>query len=151
MSAQLKVELTNQIFNAWTALQTYEQQLQTIHGKCGAVAVFVGTMRDYNEGDDVKSMFLEHYPQMTEKYLQKISIQAHADFTILDTLIIHRVGEILPGETIVLTAAWSAHRAAAFAACQFLIETLKASAPFWKQETLQNDSRRWVEKNTPAS
>ncbi|EIJ42999.1 molybdopterin converting factor, large subunit [Beggiatoa alba B18LD] len=150
MNAQLKILITEQAFNPWAELQAYEQSLQALHGQCGAAAVFVGTMRDFNEGDGVKAMFLEHYPQMTEKYLQKISLQALNEFSLLDTLIIHRVGEILPNDTIVLTAAWSAHRAAAFAGCRLLIESLKTQAPFWKHETLNDNTMRWVEKNTPA-
>jgi molybdopterin synthase catalytic subunit len=143
----MKVEILSKAFHPWESLQTYEKTLINQYGKCGAVATFVGTMRDYNEGDTVQAMFLEHYPGMTEKYLQTISETALQRWDILDTLIIHRVGEIHPGETIVLVAAWAGHRAPAFEACRFLIEELKSRAPFWKHETL-NDGTRWVEKNT---
>ena len=145
----MSIEITSKEFNPWNSLQAYEKNLVALHGKSGAVATFVGTMRDYNDGDSVQAMFLEHYPDMTEKYLQKISDTALKRWDILDTFIIHRVGEILPGETIVLVAVWAGHRAPAFEACRFLIEELKFKAPFWKRETLSNDNGvRWVEKNT---
>jgi molybdopterin synthase catalytic subunit len=143
----MTIEITPNQFNPWSSLQAYEKNLQ--HGKSGAVATFVGTMRDYNDGDSIEAMFLEHYPGMTENYLQKISETALQRWDILDTFIIHRVGEIQPGETIVLVAVWAGHRAPAFEACRFLIEELKFKAPFWKRETLSNDNgERWVEKNT---
>jgi len=143
----MKVQITDSAFNAWASLQNYEQTLLKQRGKFGAVATFVGTMRDYNEGNNVKSMFLEHYPKMTENYLHKISEEALKQWEILDTLIIHRVGIIQPAETIVLVAAWAGHRAPAFEACRYLIEELKHRAPFWKREVLEN-GERWVEKNT---
>ena len=114
----------------------------------GAMASFVGTMRDFNEGDDVSSMYLEHYPKMTEQQLQGLVDKAHDQWSILHSLIIHRVGLIHPGEPIVLVAVWSAHRASAFDACRYLMESLKSTAPFWKKEELSNGSQRWVGKNT---
>ncbi|MEN8216602.1 MAG: molybdenum cofactor biosynthesis protein MoaE [Pseudomonadota bacterium] len=137
----MKVEVTENEFNPWTSLQAYEDTLVAQHGKCGAVATFVGTMRD--EGKTVQRLFLEHYPGMTEKYLHGISETALQRWDILDTLIIHRVGEMLPGDTIVLVAAWAGHRAPAFDACRFLIEELKSKAPFWKRETV-GEGARWV-------
>jgi molybdopterin synthase catalytic subunit len=148
----MEVVLTFAPFNPWEQLQRYEQQLldkQGVVGQWGAMVPFIGTMRHYNQGEMVQAMFLEHYPAMTEKYLSKISQQALEKWDILDTLIIHRVGEIQLGETIVLVAAWAGHRAPAFEACRFLIEELKARAPFWKRETLEQGVR-WVEKNTPG-
>ncbi len=129
-------------------LSAHESSLTA--GSFGATASFVGTMRDFNEGDDVTSMTLEHYPEMTAKQLQQIIERSIQDFDIQDALIAHRVGQINPGEPIVLTAVWSAHRAAAFDACRFLMEALKSEAPFWKKETLSDNSQRWVEKNTPG-
>ena len=117
-------------------------------GAFGATASFVGTMRDFNEGDDVRAMTLEHYPGMTERELEAIVAEARARWDLVDALVVHRVGDILPGEPIVLTVAWSAHRAAAFDACRFLMEALKSRAPFWKKETLEDGSTRWVERNT---
>lgn len=119
-------------------------------GGFGATASFIGTMRDVNEGDDVTAMTLEHYPGMTERELDAIVTEARERWDIVDALVVHRVGEILPGEPIVLTAVWSAHRAAAFDACRFLMEALKSRAPFWKKETLSNGTTRWVDRNTPG-
>ena len=120
-------------------------------GAFGATATFVGTMRDVNEGDGVTAMTLEHYPGMTERELEAVVADARERWDVIDALIVHRVGDILPGEPIVLTAVWSAHRGAAFDACRFLMEALKSRAPFWKKETLADGSTRWVERNTPAS
>ena len=119
-------------------------------GGFGATASFVGTMRDFNEGDGVRTMTLEHYPGMTERELERIVEEARTRWDLVDALVVHRVGEILPGQPIVLTAAWSAHRAAAFDACRFLMEALKSRAPFWKKETLVDGGSRWVERNTPG-
>jgi len=105
-------------------------------------------MRDFNEGDDVTGMTLEHYPGMTEAQLQMIIDEACEQWILDDVLIVHRVGPLLPGDPIVLVACWSAHRAAAFDACRHLMEALKSRAPFWKKETLKDQSDRWVEKNT---
>lgn len=143
------VKLFSEPFDPYAELTAYEAKLIKQHGvgQYGATASFVGSMRDFNEGDNVSAMFLEHYPGMTEKALENICAQAMQDFPILDCLALHRVGDIKPNDSIVLVAAWSAHRGAAFDACRFLIEKLKSDAPFWKKETL-NESARWVEKNT---
>jgi len=142
----MAVEIHAQAFDPWQAMQRYQQQY-IAPGKHGACASFIGSMRDFNEGDDVKSLSLEHYPGMTEKYLEKICSEARARWDIMDCLIIHRVGEMQPNDPIVLTAVWSAHRGAAFDACRFLMEELKSRAPFWKKETLQQ-GERWVDHNT---
>lgn len=142
----MKVELRDSPFNPYTEVQAYEQQLAQA-GKYGATSIFIGTMRDFNEGDAVTGMWLEYYPGMTENYLQQISAQAMDKWSLLDSLIIHRVGQISPDDSIVLVAVWSAHRAAAFDASRYLMEELKAKAPFWKKETLLG-GERWVEKNT---
>ncbi len=135
-------------FDPFKALQSHQQLLTS--GQFGACASFVGTMRDFNEGDAVTGMTLEHYPGMTEKQLTAIADRAHTQWNLIDTLIVHRVGEIHPSDAIVLTAVWSAHRAAAFEACRYLMEALKSEAPFWKKETLADNSTRWVEHNTPG-
>ena len=142
----MKVEITSNEFKPWEQLQAYETGLMDQHS-IGAVATFVGTMRDNNEGDTVQSLFLEHYPGMTEKYLYSMSETALQRWDILDTLIIHRVGQIQPGDKIVLVAAWAKHRAPAFDACRFLIDELKSRAPFWKKETLR-EGVRWVSSST---
>ena len=110
----------------------------------GGVCVFVGLVRDMNEGAEVGAMTLEHYPGMTEKQLQRIDADAHQRWPLEETLIVHRYGRLEPGDRIVLVAAASAHRQAAFDACQFLIDWLKTEAPFWKVETTAANSR-WVE------
>ena len=139
----MAVEIHTQGFDPWLSIQRYQQQ-NIPAGKHGACASFIGCMRDFNAGDDVTAMTLEHYPGMTEKYLEKICDDAKARWEIIDCLIIHRVGEIKPNDPIVLTVVWSAHRAAAFDACRFLMEELKSRAPFWKKEMLQQ-GERWVE------
>lgn len=112
-------------------------------GSYGATASFIGTMRDFNAGDNIAQMTLEHYPEMTQKFLDSLCDEALNKWSLVDCLIIHRFGEIKPGDPIVLTAAWSAHRAEAFEACRYLMEELKARAPFWKKETT-DEGERWV-------
>lgn len=106
-------------------------------------------MRDFNDGARIHAMTLEHYAGMTERHLAGICREASERWSIFDVLIVHRTGEVRPGDPIVLVAVWSAHRAAALEACRFLIEDLKTRAPFWKKETLDAGAR-WVEKNTTA-
>ena len=110
----------------------------------GAVVSFLGTVRDMNVGSEVHSMTLEHYPGMTEKALEAIVAQAKARWDIRNTLIIHRVGPLKPEDQIVLVAVTSAHRAEAFAACEFMMDYLKTAAPFWKKEETA-DGGRWVD------
>ncbi len=114
------------------------------HGKAGAMVSFTGLVRDLNEGDTVMQMTLEHYPGMTEKALTKIEAQANGQWNLTTTLIIHRVGALNPNDNIVFVVAASRHRKQAFLACEFMIDTLKSNAPFWKKETLA-DRVRWVE------
>jgi len=110
----------------------------------GAVACFVGTVRDLNQGTGVSSMTLEHYPGMTEKALEAIVAQARARWTLDDVLVVHRVGELAPLDQIVLVAVTSAHRGEALAACEFVIDWLKTQAPFWKKEVTPQGAR-WVD------
>jgi len=110
----------------------------------GAVASFVGLVRDANDGAPVKSMTLEHYPGMTEKALVDICEQAMSRWDLIDTLVIHRIGALKPGERIVLVGVSSAHRGEAFAACEFIMDYLKTRAPFWKREETPQGAR-WVE------
>ncbi len=116
-------------------------------GEVGAAVHFVGTMRDFNEGDPVSEMELEYYPGMTERVLEELVSQAKDEWPILECMIRHRAGSLQPGDPIVLVAVWSAHRGAAFDACRFLIEELKHRAPFWKRE-LTDKGSRWVAENT---
>ncbi len=143
------VEIRTEAFEPWQELMDFQRQMSGVSGKYGATTAFVGTMRDFNEGNEVQGMFLEHYPRMTEKHLEMIAAEAMQRWELLDVLIIHRVGEIRPDDPIVLVAAWTAHRAAAFEAARYLIEELKSRAPFWKKESL-SEGERWVAKNTPA-
>ncbi len=110
----------------------------------GAVASFVGLVRDANDGNSVSAMTLEHYPGMTERALDEICAQAHARWDLIDTLVIHRVGALRPGDRIVLVGVSSAHRGDAFAACEFIMDYLKTRAPFWKREDTPQGPR-WVE------
>lgn len=139
------VEVLGSPFDPWQRVQAYQARLAA--GQYGAVAVFVGTMRDFNAGDVVRSMTLEHYPGMTENYLEQISRTAAARWDLFDTLIIHRVGQLQPNDPIVLVAVWSVHRKDAFEASRWLMEELKSHVPFWKKERLA-DGERWVEMNT---
>ncbi len=112
--------------------------------RVGAVVTFLGTVRDMNDGSQVKGMSLEYYPGMTEKALEEIITQAKSRWDIYNTLVIHRVGPLLPEDQIVLVAVTSAHRGEAFAACEFIMDYLKTAAPFWKKEdTLEG--ARWVD------
>mgnify|MGYP003339420794 CR=1 FL=1 len=112
--------------------------------RVGAVVTFLGTVRDINEGSQIKGMALEHYPGMTEKSLEDIVNQAKSRWDIFDALVIHRVGPLKPLEQIVLVAVTSAHRGEAFQACEFIMDYLKTRAPFWKKEETPQGSR-WVE------
>jgi len=144
----MSVELRGEPFDPWQALQAHQNAKPELAGKFGATSIFVGTMRDFNDGNDVQAMTLEHYPAMTQKHLEAISSEAGQRWDLFDTLIIHRYGDIQPNDSIVLLAVWSAHRSESFPACRYLIEELKTRAPFWKQEKTGTDLR-WVEHNTP--
>ncbi len=144
----MKVILEDLAFDPWRQVSQYQQAFSSLKGKYGAMCLFVGTMRDFNEGDDVKGMFLEHYPGMTERQLLTVLQQAQDKWPVLDALLLHRVGDIFPDEPIVAVAIWTSHRGDAFDACRFVMEALKTQAPFWKKELLQSGEARWVEKNT---
>ena len=112
--------------------------------RVGAVVTFLGTVRDMNDGNQVKGMMLEHYAGMTEKALEEIISQAKARWDIYNTLVIHRIGPLLPEDQIVMVAVTSAHRGEAFAACEFIMDYLKTAAPFWKKEDTP-EGARWVD------
>lgn len=109
----------------------------------GAVATFIGTVRDINENSTVRAMTLEHYPGMTEKALENILRVADERFQIISAMIIHRVGPLYPEDQIVFAAATSEHRQQAFLACEFIMDYLKTEAPFWKKEDTP-EGARWV-------
>jgi molybdopterin synthase catalytic subunit len=110
----------------------------------GAIASFVGVVRDINEGDAVTEMTLEHYPGMTEKSIEEIIGQARGRWNVIDALVVHRVGLLKPTDQIVLVIVASAHRGDAFAACEFVMDYLKTRAPFWKKEQTGRGGR-WVD------
>ncbi|WP_422648494.1 molybdopterin synthase catalytic subunit MoaE [Cupriavidus sp. H18C1] len=110
----------------------------------GAVASFIGTVRDVNDGSPVQAMELEHYPGMTEKALERIEAVARERWALEGVTIIHRVGPLQPQDQIVLVAVASAHRGNAFAACEFIMDYLKSEAPFWKKESTP-EGARWVD------
>lgn len=114
-------------------------------GRVGAVAAFVGTVRDRNEGESVASMELEHYPGMTEHSIEAMIDAAAARFGILAARVIHRVGRLEPQAQIMMVAVTAQHRGAAFQACEFLMDYLKTQAPFWKKESTPEGGARWVD------
>jgi len=110
----------------------------------GGIVSFVGLVRDVAGGERVGAMTLEHYPGMTEKKLAEIEVEARRRWPLEDCLVVHRYGRLEAGEHIVLVVTASAHRQAAFEACEFLVDWLKTKAPFWKLEDTQKGPR-WVE------
>jgi molybdopterin synthase catalytic subunit len=123
---------------------TEQESLWRGRPQVGALVSFLGLMRDYNEGQGVTRMTLEHYPGMTEKALQAIAEEAVARWDLDAVRILHRVGALAPTDAIVLVAVTSAHRGDAFRACEFLIDYLKTRAPFWKKEA-STTGERWIE------
>ncbi|MBK8665395.1 MAG: molybdopterin synthase catalytic subunit MoaE [Burkholderiales bacterium] len=112
--------------------------------RVGAVCAFVGTVRDRNEGDSIRTMELEHYPGMTEKAIEAMIDEARRRFDLLGVRVIHRIGLLAPQDQIVLVVVTSAHRGEAFQACEFLMDYLKTQAPFWKKEQTPAGAR-WVD------
>jgi molybdopterin synthase catalytic subunit len=110
----------------------------------GAVASFVGVVRDRNDGDAVATLTLEHYPGMTEKAIEAIVEEARSRWAIIDVTVVHRVGELKPLDQIVLVVVAGGHRGDAFAACEFIMDYLKTRAPFWKKEQTP-EGPRWVD------
>jgi molybdopterin synthase catalytic subunit len=123
------------------------REIAALHGRdtrVGAVAAFIGLVRDVNDASAVSTLTLEHYPGMTEKALMRIVDEAKSRWNIYDAVVIHRVGELKPADQIVFVAVSSAHRGEAFAACEFIMDYLKTRAPFWKKEHTPA-GERWVE------
>jgi molybdopterin synthase catalytic subunit len=138
------VRVVSGAFEPWRELAEFEAA-RGFAGKVGAACVFVGTMRDFNQGAAIDAMTLEHYPAMTQRSLEAIGREAAQQWSIEDWLVIHRHGELRPSDPIVLVAVWSGHREQAFAACRYIIEALKTRAPFWKHEQTAA-GKRWVEQ-----
>lgn len=145
----MRIELRDSPFDPYAELVRFEADHSGQAGKNGATSIFIGTMRDFNEGETVQRLWLEHYPGMTERELSRVVDEASRQWPITQAFVLHRIGVIQPDEAIVLIATWAAHRAAALEATRYLIETLKQRAPFWKKETLDQRAR-WVEHNTPG-
>jgi molybdopterin synthase catalytic subunit len=119
-------------------------QMRAASTRIGAIAAFIGIVRDLNEGDEVRTLTLEHYPGMTEKALEQIVADARQRWEISDVRVVHRVGTLAPSDAIVLVLVAGAHRGEAFAACEFVMDYLKTRAPFWKKEATPG-GERWVE------
>ena len=144
------IEIINEEFDPWQKLVEYKRSQLKEKNNIGACSVFLGTMRDINSGDAIKSMELQHYPDMTEGYLEKIVQNATKKYKIIDSIVLHRVGLVNPSDPIVLVASWSDHRDEAFEATRQIMEALKSEAPFWKKEATDKGFR-WVEPEMQSS
>ena len=146
MSHEMPTDSTDRILvqRADFSLGDEYQRLAARHDT-GAIVTFVGKVRDFNQGEQVLGLALEHYPGMTEKALADIVAQARGRWPLQECTLIHRIGELLLGDQIVLVAVSSAHREAAFEACHFIMDFLKTRAPFWKKELTAEGIARWVE------
>ena len=144
------IEIINEEFDPWQKLVEYKRSQLKGKNNIGACSVFLGTMRDINSGDTIKSMELQHYPDMTEAYLEKIVQNATKKYKIIDSIVLHRVGLVNPSDPIVLVASWSEHRDEAFEATRQIMEALKSEAPFWKKEATDKGFR-WVEPEMQSS
>ncbi len=142
----MPVRLTHEAFDP--AAVAAEFQARQTPGAYGARVDFIGYLRDFNDDRHVQSMFLEHYPGMTEGMMARVCASAAARWEVQEILLVHRIGELHPGEPIVLVAVWSTHRADAFDACRYLISELKHSVPLWKREQSLGRAA-WVTRNTP--
>ncbi|MEN5093755.1 molybdopterin synthase catalytic subunit MoaE [Pseudomonas protegens] len=136
----MSVQVQTQAFN----LEQLNAGLQAGDSRVGAVVTFVGYVRDLNLGEAVQSLFLEHYPGMTERSLQGIVQQAQERWPLNRVSLVHRVGLLQVGEPIVFVGVASAHRQAAFEACAFIMDYLKTRAPFWKREVTPS-GERWID------
>jgi molybdopterin synthase catalytic subunit len=134
------VRIQTQNFDAGAEIAAIRQGNPAI----GAVASFVGIVRDVNEGDRVSEMTLEHYAGMTERSIEAIVDEARRRWDVIDALVVHRIGTLRPTDPIVLVVVASGHRGDAFAACEFIMDYLKTQAPFWKKERT-GEGARWVE------
>ncbi len=142
----MKVFVTKEALDPYKEVQEHEKTLPA--GKHGGVVVFVGAMRDFNDGENVKSLSLDHYPGMTERHIEKVCQEAMDEWDVMDTLVVHRVGDMVPTDPMVVVAAWAAHRKDSFDACRYIINYLKERAPFWKCEITTEGNKHWVEHNS---
>ncbi|HEY5994916.1 MAG TPA: molybdenum cofactor biosynthesis protein MoaE [Gallionellaceae bacterium] len=125
-------------------LATELASLRSGRAQVGALVSFVGLVRDFSDAEKIESIYLEHYPGMSERALEQIIDEASRRWKLLGVRVIHRVGELHPHDQIVLVATASSHRADAFAACEFIIDYLKTSAPFWKREQTAQGAK-WLD------
>lgn len=132
-----EIDVSNQIY----LLKNSSEKINK--NNIGAIVSFVGSVRDINEGDKIMSMFIEHYPEMTEACINKILISSNLKWPIFSARVVHRIGLLTPGENIVFVGVTSSHRKAAFDACEYIMDYLKTRAPFWKKEETE-DGSRWV-------
>jgi molybdopterin synthase catalytic subunit len=137
---QLRVAIQSQDFNLADEVAT----LRAGDRRVGAVCSFIGTVRDRNDGSDVSTLELEHYPGMTEKAIEAMLDEAHRRFDIFACRVVHRIGVLQPLDQIVLVAVSSSHRGESFQACEFIMDYLKTQAPFWKKEQTPQGAR-WVD------
>jgi len=142
------IKLLAEAFDPFEEVKRFQEQSVGSACAVGATSIFIGTMRDFNDGDPVVSMFLEYYPGMTERQLKAIVAEAIGQWAVLNVLVVHRVGDISPGDPIVVVAVETSHRGDAFDACRFIMEALKSKAPFWKKEQLKSQKSRWVGNNS---
>ena len=135
-----RVSIQTEDFNLGAQVEALRQNDKRV----GAICTFTGTVRDRNDGLNVSSMELEHYPGMTEKAIEAMVDEAHKRFDIYGVRVVHRVGLLQPLDQVVMVAVTSAHRAESFKACEFLMDYLKTQAPFWKKEQTP-EGARWVD------
>lgn len=140
MSDKFSVSIQHEDFDVSEELKGLRRDNHAV----GAIANFIGLVRDVNEQQTVATMELEHYPGMTERSISDIIEQAEQRWSLLSARVIHRIGKLKPGDQIVLVAVSSMHRGDAFAACEFIMDFLKTRAPFWKKE-LTPQGERWVD------
>ena len=141
------ISLRDEPFDPYAELSAFTIRMAEDRALYGAESHFIGTMRSFNEGDSVSTLWLEHYPGMTEREIARIVEEERKQLHFGPALVIHRIGQLKPGEPIVLIALFSAHRRASLNGTQRIIERLKHEAPFWKKE-LTPLGERWVESNT---
>ena len=139
----MKIEIITEQFDPWQLLVDYKKNQLQNDSKIGASSIFLGTMRDFNDDEDIKSMELEHYPGMTEKEVSKIIDEADERWDIIAATVIHRIGHLAPGDEIVFVGVSSQHRSDAFQACEFIMDYLKTKATIWKKETIV-EGERWL-------
>ena len=138
MHADIRLEVDDfDVAKEWAAMRA------RLGGRAGAVVAFAGLVRDHAGTDQVNGLFLEHYPGMTEASIGKILAEASNRWELIDTVVIHRIGELGPRDQIVLVLVAAAHRPDAFAACEFIMDYLKTDAVFWKKEH-RGDGAIWI-------